>query len=77
LRRIANLGERRVVNLDDYFLDDVVFGHVMRSPSFRASQQLCQMLLHTLVIAVGVTEVDELVGKVDLSITFGQLYPGS
>jgi hypothetical protein len=49
----------------------------MRSPSFRASQQLCQMLLHTLVIAVGVTEVDELVGKVDLSITFGQLYPGS
>jgi hypothetical protein len=48
----------------------------MRSPSFSVSQQLCQMLLHTLAVAVGVAKVDELVGEVDLAITFGQLYPG-
>jgi hypothetical protein len=42
----------------------------MRSPSFRISQQLSQMLLHALAVAVGIAQVDELVGEVDLTITF-------
>jgi hypothetical protein len=47
----------------------------MRSPSFCASQQLLQMLLHVLVVALRIAEIGKLICHVELPITFAQPAP--